>query len=241
MRVCMCLCVGVAVRLCGCVAVRLCICGSVCLCVCVSVRLCVTVYVRLCGGVSVRLRVWRIRMKVRALLGTVTWLLRRRAPCRITAGAHKAGGDFIVRNWQQKWKIPSWCIVSASSSYPIGIAVWPQLGWPSCLARRRAPRKIAAAVHKPRVDLMARSCTQKRMTPSWYIVSASSSYPIDIAVWPQLGWPSCLARRYAPRKIAAVAHKPRVDFMVGNCTQKCMTPSGYIVGASRSHHIRMVM
>ena len=178
-------------RMCVRASVYLWVCVFVCLCVCVSVRLCVSVYVRLCGCVSVRLCVWRIRVKVRALLGNVMWLLRRRAPCKITAGVYKSGCDFIVRNWQQKLKIPSWCIVSASSSYPIGIAVWPQLGWPSCLARRCAPRKIAAVVHKPRVDFMVRNCTQKCMTPSWYIVSASSSYPIGIAVWPQLGWPSC--------------------------------------------------
>ena len=109
----------VSVWLCVCVSVRLCICGSVCLRVCVSVCLCVCVSVCMCVcvAVCVRLCVWRVRVKVRALLGNVMWLLRRRAPCKITAGVYKSGCDFIVRNWPQKLKIPSWRIVSAGSLY----------------------------------------------------------------------------------------------------------------------------
>ena len=106
-----------AVRLCVRASVYRWVCVFVCLCVCVSVRLRVSVYVRLCGCVSVRLCVWRIRVKVRALLGNVMWLLRRRAPCKITAGVYKSGCDFIVRKWPQKLKIPSWRIVSAGSLY----------------------------------------------------------------------------------------------------------------------------
>ena len=116
-----CPCVCVSVGLCVCVFVCLCVCASACPCVCASVWLCV------CAPVCLA-----YTREVRALLGNVMWLLRRRAPCKITAGVYKSGCDFIVRNWPQKLKIPSWRIVSASSSYPIGIAVWPQLGWPSC-------------------------------------------------------------------------------------------------------------
>ena len=89
----------------------------VCLCVCVSVRLRVSVYVRLCGCVSVRLCVWRIRVKVRALLGNVMWLLRRRAPCKITAGVYKSGCDFIVRNVATIYFFTSLFLVSIQPNF----------------------------------------------------------------------------------------------------------------------------
>ena len=55
------------------------------------------------------------------------------------------------------------CSCVAVCAYVCGIAVWPQLGWPSCLARRYAPRKTQ------------RLCTN-RLSISWSGIALKSAW-----------------------------------------------------------------